>query len=40
MFGTNVAIRDHKMPVGRVWRFEMKQGQPIKAVPVSSFIKY
>lgn len=39
VFGTNVAIRDHKMPVGRVWRFEMKQGQPIKAVPVSSFIQ-
>jgi branched-chain amino acid transport system substrate-binding protein len=39
MLGTLVDIKDHKMAVGRVWQVDMKQGQPIKMVPISAVIK-
>jgi len=39
MLGALVDIKDHKMAVGRVWRVDMKQGQPIKMVPISAVIK-
>ena len=39
IFGAPMDIKDNKMAGGRIWRVEMKQGQPIKMVPISGWIK-
>lgn len=39
IFGVPVDIKDHKMAIGRVWRYEAKQGQPVKPIPISDWIR-
>jgi len=39
IFGAPVDMKNHKMAIGRVYRFDAKAGQPLQVTPVSDWIK-